>query len=107
MQNRPWPWIITIYAVLLVFVGCSTSEVKPPAPAPLVSLSVAPVNLSIAPGTTVQMTATGTFADNSKRNVTASVTWDSSDTGIATISNALGSQGLVTAATSTNGSTII
>lgn len=107
MQNRPWPWIITIYAVLLVCVGCSTSEVKPPAPAPLVSLSVTPVNSSIAPGTTVQFTATGTFADNTKRNVTASAIWDSSDTGIATISNSLGSQGLVTAATSTNGSTII
>src|SRR5512139_1300384 len=97
MQNRPWPWIITIYAVLLVFVGCSTSEVKPPAPAPLVSLSVAPVNSSFAPGTTVQFTATGTFADNSKRNVTASVTWNSSDPGIATISNIPGSQGLATA----------
>src|SRR5512147_2663081 len=106
MQYRPWPWIITIYAVLLVFVGYSTSEIKPPPPAPLVSLSVAPVDSSIAPGTTVQFTATGTFADNTKRNVTASVTWNSSDPGIATISNIPGSQGLVTAATTT-GSTVI
>jgi hypothetical protein len=106
MQNGPQPWIITIYAVLLVLVGCSTSEVNPPTPAALVSLSVSPSNSSIAPGTTVQMTATGTFADNSMRNVTASVTWDSSDPGIATISNTPGSQGLATATTGI-GSTVI
>jgi uncharacterized lipoprotein NlpE involved in copper resistance len=106
VQNRLGPWIITIYAVLLVLVGCSTPEVTPPTPAQLVSLSVSPANSSIAPGTTVQMTATGTFADNSKRNVTASVTWNSSDLGIADVSNAPGSQGLATAMTMT-GSTVI
>ncbi len=106
MQNRPWLWILAIYVVLLAFMGCSTSEVTPPSPVPLVSLSVAPVDSSIAPGTTVQFTATGTFADNSKRNVTASVTWNSSAPGIADVSNTPGSQGLVTAATIT-GSTVI
>jgi len=106
MQNRPWPWIVAVCATLLVIAGCRTKETSPPTPAPLVSLSVAPVNSSIAPGTTVQFTATGTFADNGKRNVTASVTWASSDPGIADVSNTPGSQGLVTAATTT-GSTVI
>ncbi len=106
MQNRPWPCIVAVYAILIVIAGCQTSEQNPPTPAPLVSLSVAPVNSSIAPGTTIQLTATGTFADNTKRNVTASVTWNSSDPGIATISNTPGSQGLATATTGT-GSTVI
>jgi hypothetical protein len=106
MQNRPWPLVVAVCATLLVIAGCRTKEQSAPTPAPLVSLSVAPDDSSIAPGTTVQMTATGTFADNSKRNVTASVTWDSSIAGIATISNAPGSQGLATATLST-GSTVI
>lgn len=87
MQNGPRPWIVVVCVALLLIASCSTKTVEPPTPAALVSLSVAPVNSSIAPGTTVQFTATGTFSDNSKRNVTASVTWDSSDSGIATISN--------------------
>ena len=102
MQNRPWPWIVAVCATLLLIAGCRTNETSPPTPASLVSLSIAPVNTSIAPGTTVQFTATGTFADNSKRNLTASVTWDSSDPGIATIST----QGLATA-TMTIGPTVI
>jgi hypothetical protein len=101
-KNGPRPWIVVVCAALLLIVSCRTKNVEPPTPAEMVSLSVAPVNLSIAPGTAVQFTATGTFADNSKRNVTASVTWNSSDTGIAIISNT----GLATASTTT-GSAII
>jgi hypothetical protein len=102
MQKRPWPLVVAVCAILIVIAGCRTNEQSPPTPAPLVSLSIAPADSSIAPGTTVQFTATGTFADNSKRNVTESVTWDSSDTGIATISNT----GLATA-TMTIGPTVI
>ena len=92
MRNRPWPLIAAVSASLLVVAGCKVHEQNAPAPVPLVALKVAPVDSSIAPGTTLQFTATGTFADNSKRIVTA-VTWGSSDTSIATIST----QGLATA----------
>jgi hypothetical protein len=101
MQNGRRLWVLALAVALIVFAGCSVSDVNPPPPAPLVALKVAPVDTSIAPGTSVQFTATGTFADNTKRIVTA-VTWGSSDTSIATIST----QGLA-AATMNIGSTVI
>ncbi len=66
--------------------------------ATLVSIAITPLSPSITDGTTQQFTATGTYTDNSMQNLTASVTWTSSDTTIASISNAAGSSGLATAA---------
>ncbi len=104
MQNRSRLWIVVVCTALLLIMSCRTKDVEPPTPAALTTLLVAPAdsNSSIAPGTTAQFTATGTFTDNSKRNVTSSVTWDSSDPGTATIS----AQGLATATTNI-GSTVI
>jgi hypothetical protein len=39
----------------------------------------------------------GTYSDGSTQNLTTTVTWSASNTGIATISNATGSKGLATA----------
>jgi hypothetical protein len=86
--------------------------------ATLVSIAVTPVNPTIGTTGTEQFTATGTFSDNSTQNLTTTVTWSSSNTGIATISNAAGTNGLASAVangTSTiqaalgavNGSTIL
>jgi 6-phosphogluconolactonase (cycloisomerase 2 family)/urocanate hydratase len=65
-------------------------------PATLVSIALIPANPSIASGTSQQFAATGTYTDSSTHDVTASVTWNSSDTTVASISNALGSNGLAT-----------
>lgn len=65
-------------------------------PATLVSISVAPANASITAGATQQFTATGTYSDGSTQNITTAVTWSSSNTGAAQISNASGSNGLAT-----------
>ena len=59
----------------------------------LQSIAVTPANTSLPAGETEQFTATGTFSDNSTENLTAQVTWASSDTTWATISSA----GLATA----------
>jgi hypothetical protein len=56
------------------------------APPGLVSISVSPQNPSISIGATQQFTATGTFSDNSTQTL-VSVTWSSSATSVATISN--------------------
>ncbi len=64
--------------------------------ATLVSITVTPINPSIALGTTQQFTATGTYSDSTTQNLTAAVTWSSSATGVAAISNAVGSKGLAT-----------
>ncbi|HZR66099.1 MAG TPA: Ig-like domain-containing protein [Terriglobales bacterium] len=63
----------------------------------LVSLAVTPSSASIAMQTTQQFTATGTFSDGSKQNITGSVTWSASPTGIATISTTAPTQGLAAA----------
>ncbi|EMJ94636.1 bacterial Ig-like domain, group 2 [Leptospira alstonii serovar Pingchang str. 80-412] len=62
-------------------------------PATLVSISVTPVLPSKAKGLTEQFTATGTFTDHSKRDITSSVTWASSS-GAASVSNVSGNEGL-------------
>ncbi|HZX41140.1 MAG TPA: Ig-like domain-containing protein [Myxococcaceae bacterium] len=62
--------------------------------ATLKSIAVTPPNPSAAKGTTLQLTATGTYSDNSTQDITGQVTWASSVTTVATISNAAGSKGL-------------
>jgi Bacterial Ig-like domain (group 2) len=73
---------------------------------PLVSIAVTPPTASIAQQTTQQFVATGTYADQSTQILTASVTWNSSNPTIATISNSQGMQGLATSLT-TAGTTMI
>lgn len=62
----------------------------------LASISITPANPSIANGTNQQFSALGTFGDGSTEDLTASVTWSSSNTGVATISNATDSNGFAT-----------
>jgi len=83
----------TIKATLGTVSGTTTLTVTA---ATLQSIAVTPTNPSIALGTPQQFTATGTYSDNTTQNLTASVTWDSSDTSKATISNAGGSNGKAT-----------
>lgn len=63
----------------------------------LASLDITPANPTIADGTNQQFTATGTFTDATTQDLSTEVTWSSSNTGIATISNADNSEGLATA----------
>jgi hypothetical protein len=95
--------ISIIMFLWIIPIGCRTGSVSPPPPATLVSLSISPANPSIAPGTTIQLTAQGTFSNGAKQNLTSSVTWSSSNTAIATVAPA----GLVSAVLSTIGTTTI
>jgi hypothetical protein len=51
----------------------------------LTALQVSPTNPSIAAGFTQKFTAQGTFSDGSTRDMTASVSWASSDSKVATV----------------------
>ena len=62
----------------------------------LTSLSVAPPTVSSTQGNTFQFAASGMFDDTNTGDVTSLVTWSSSNSAVATISNAAGSQGLAT-----------
>ncbi|MDB6084717.1 MAG: LigC protein, partial [Gammaproteobacteria bacterium] len=63
----------------------------------LVSIGVTPAATSIVQGTQKQFTATAVYSDNSKQDVTASATWTSTATGVASVSNAATTKGLASA----------
>jgi len=56
--------------------------------ATLSSISLDPTSPSIPPINTLQLTATGSYSDGSQQDLTTVVTWTSSATDVATISNA-------------------
>lgn len=74
--------------------GASDATTLTVTPATLTSISVTPTNTSISNGTTQQFTATGIFSDNSNQDLTSQVTWSSSNTAVATISNISSQKGL-------------
>jgi uncharacterized protein YjdB len=53
--------------------------------APLTAIGITPPDPSIAEGTMVALTATGTYADTTTANLTSTATWSSTDTGVATV----------------------
>ncbi len=65
--------------------------------ATLVSIEVSPADASISKGTTRQLAATGIYSDHSTQDLTKQVTWSTSNTSVASISNAAGSNGLASA----------
>ncbi|HEX3741998.1 MAG TPA: Ig-like domain-containing protein [Terriglobales bacterium] len=72
--------------------GSATLTIAPK----LVSIAVTPATRTIAASTKQQFIATGTYSDNSTQPITGSVTWSSSNTGVASISTNSPTQGLAT-----------
>ncbi len=68
-------------------------------PATLSAIAVMPASATVAKGNTLQLKAIGTYSDMSTQDITTQVTWGTSDGAIATVSNAMGSQGLASALT--------
>jgi hypothetical protein len=63
----------------------------------LVSIDVSPVDPTMAKGTTLPLVATGVYSDGSTSDLTTTVTWSSTAPGFASVSNAAGSEGEVSA----------
>ena len=80
----------TISATYSSVMGSTVLTVAPPA---LASIAITPANPSVHPGTTLQLTATGTFTDGSSQNITGSVSWSSNNTAAASVNGS----GLVSA----------
>lgn len=70
------------------------------------SIAVTPADASVSGGQTLQYTAIGNFADGSALDLTTQVFWASSNTRVATISNAEGSQGLASSGSLVGSTTI-
>jgi hypothetical protein len=77
--------------------GVQGATVVTVTPAALVAVQVTPANTSLAKGWRQPFTATGVYTDGSRRDVTATVTWDTSDHAVAVVSNAAGDRGTGTA----------
>ena len=84
----------TITASLGSVTGSTTLDVTA---ATLVSLEVAPTNPDMPKGTTLQLTATGIYSDNTTVDLTSQTSWSSSTIATAIVSNTAGSNGLTTA----------
>jgi uncharacterized protein YjdB len=65
-------------------------------PLTLLSITISPANPSVAMGSTLAFTATGTYAGGGTRDITGSVLWATGDATIASISNATGTNGVAT-----------
>ncbi len=74
--------------------------------ATLVSIRVTPADPDLGVSTQLALAATGTYTDGSSEDITTQVTWSSSDTSAANISNASGFQGVASAGTSSGRSTV-
>jgi uncharacterized repeat protein (TIGR03803 family) len=95
--------VLSLLGVMSLLTACGGGNT--PATPQLTSIAVGPPDLSVATGLTHQFTATGLYSDGSKQNVSSSVTWSSSNTAVASISNLSASIGLAT--TVSAGSTTI
>ena len=90
---------------MLLLVALTVSVVEPLGSEPasglglpvLLSVTVSPTAKSVAAGDTQQFTATGHYSDLSTADLTNTVTWSTSSSSVATVSNASGSHGLATA----------
>lgn len=76
--------------------GGGTSGAPAGNPTALTLLQVTPANPTTFVGSTVQFKVQATYANGTTQDVTSSATWNSSSTGVATVSNAASSNGLVT-----------
>jgi hypothetical protein len=85
-------------AIFAAFGGVTGSTDLTVSPATLDSIEVTPADSSIAKGSDLQFTATGTFSDLTVQDLTTQVTWLSSDNAVATVSNAAGTEGLASGA---------
>ncbi len=83
----------TVTATLSGMSGHATVNVVS---ASLLSIAISPATASVRVGQKYPFTATGTFDNQTTADITNVVTWTSSDTSIATISNAAGSNGVAT-----------
>lgn len=78
----------TAGTISLAFASNGTATltcILPISPPTLASITITPMNPTVVAGSPQQFVATGTYSDGSTQNITAAVTWSSSNTTEATI----------------------
>lgn len=66
-------------------------------PATLTGIQLGPIGLILPQGLSTPLLAVGVYSDGTTADLTASVTWSTSDTGVVQVSNVLGIVGIATA----------
>ncbi|MDH4215429.1 MAG: Ig-like domain-containing protein [Gallionella sp.] len=84
MKTGRLPFAILLLAISALQIGCNQGGGAPASPT-LTSVAVTPATGVATSGTSLQFTATGTYSDNSTKNITSTVAWSSSDTAVATV----------------------
>jgi hypothetical protein len=79
------------------YLGVSGTSTLTVSAATLSSINVTPNPLSLASGSSQQLTAIGIYSDSTSHDLTLVATWLSSSSTVAAVSNASGSRGLLTA----------
>ncbi|HEX9399305.1 MAG TPA: Ig-like domain-containing protein, partial [Anaeromyxobacter sp.] len=80
--------------VSAVYSGTSAQTSLTVTNAVLASISISPSTSTVPVAASQAFTATGIFSDGTREDLTTQVTWSSSNTGVASISNATGTQGI-------------
>ncbi len=92
--------LLSILLVTALAAGCGYSSrsisVVGPTPPTLESLAVTPADSTVPVGTPVLFTATGTYSDGSKQDLTGTVTWTSSAPAVATVGTTATTAGVAT-----------
>ena len=80
--------ILAVLIGLCSLTGCGGGQSSPPNVV-LTSIAVSPAAMSVALGLTKQLSASGQYSDGTTHDVTATVSWTSSDTTTATVNGGL------------------
>jgi hypothetical protein len=82
--------------ITVTFAGFSASATLTVSDASIQAISLTPTNSSIAPGTTEEFTATGTFSDGTSQALNTVSNWSSDKVAVATVGNSSGTYGTAT-----------
>lgn len=82
--------VLVVLLCLGLLPSCSTKNSAVTTQASLTSIKITLTTSSVAAGLADQLTATGEYSDGTSKDLTASVTWTSSDASVATVSAAGG-----------------
>ncbi len=108
-MKKPVLVYLAFFLFSIMFLSCggsgSSSGLSGNGNASLVAIEVTPANPSIAKSSIMQFTATAIYSDSTTTDVTDLITWSSSNTSVAVVSNSTSSAGLATARTA--GTTVI
>jgi trimeric autotransporter adhesin len=91
--------ILTIPILLgTLLQACGGGAGPAPVPSNIQSITIDPINPTVAVGTSLQLHATVNFKNKTTKDVTESATWVSADATVAKVSNGAGNHGLASGA---------